>query len=144
MLLLIPVADRALARPTLLSPFGFLAFWSVALQTLGAFGYDSASWNNRSSYRIRAIGAGSPEELTDMETAVRRRQEGSAEILGTVEMDVTLPAYRRRLWSVQDGQLAWLLRPHGLREGYTARQNLAEAAAKERIAQRPSTSQPFR
>jgi hypothetical protein len=134
MLLLIPASDRFLAPRSRLSIFGLLAFWSVSLQALGAFGYESSLWNNRSSFRIRTGGAEGRVELVDMETAVGRRQEGSAEILGTVEMDVSRPEYRRRLWSFTDGQIAWLLRPHAVREGYALRRALADNAARERMS----------
>jgi hypothetical protein len=144
MLLLIPVSNRFLTPRPLLSPFGLLAFWSIAIQTLGAFGYDPAGWNNRSAYRVRRNGPEAKIELMDQETALRLQGQGAGEILGTDEMDVSSSLYRRRLWSVTDSQLAWLLRPHAISEGTAARRSQMEDARREEEAQSPSNSRPFR
>ncbi len=133
MLLLIPVADRLFDRRPLSLIFGFLAFLSVTIQALGAFGYETSAWNNLSGYRIRTDRG---EEITTMEESVRRSAAGTAIPLGTTEMDVSQPEFHHRLWSLRDGQIAWLLRPHAIREGREYRRAVAQDAASER-ARRP-------
>jgi hypothetical protein len=132
-LLLMPLGDRLFDRRAPARVFGLLAFLSVTIQALGAFGYETSTWNNRSGYRIQTERG---EEITTMEESVRRAAEGTAKPLGTTEMDVSKPEFRHRLWSFRDGQIAWLLRPHAVREGHEHRQTVARDAASER-ARRP-------
>lgn len=128
MLLLVPVADRGSDR-RILAAFGFLAFVSVAIQALGAFGYETGSWNNQSGYRILVNGA---EEITTQDQALRRVQTGEAAYLGTTEMDVSRPEFRHRLWSIRKGQIAWLLQPYAVIEGLASRRSIVLDAAFER------------
>ncbi len=111
-LLLVPVAKHILERPALRVPFLVCAVFSVAIQALGAYGYDMAAWNGAIGFQDgdRIIVPRGPED----EAALRA---GGAKPLS---MDIDNPAFRPRLWSWSRGELAFLV---------GRKQLLAEAAA---------------
>jgi len=132
-LLLIPVAPRLLERPVLRAAFLLCAAVAVGIQALGAGTYDMEAWNGRPAYVIHEGGRDlivvprSAEEEGQLDAAARTRP------IERVAMDIDRPEFRRRLWSVSDGQIAYLLtRPGVAAECAASKRRALETAARQK------------
>jgi len=84
-----------------------LALWSVSLQGLGAFVYDLDGWNNRHVYVLEVPGGERIE--TDDADELRALEERGARRLSERWLDINKPAYRHRLWSLEDNPVFYYL-----------------------------------
>jgi hypothetical protein len=120
-LLLVPVAERILRSKALAIPFAALGLWSIGLQVLGAYGYLPAAWNARPAYEIEQGG----ERILVSESP----GEGAKK----VPMDIDLPKFQDRLWSMGDSQIVYLIRQPGVfKDCATEKRRNLECAEREK------------
>ncbi len=110
-LLLVPVLGGILASRLLRIAFGALTAWSIAVQAIGAFAYDTSGWNARPAYHVQL---GTDEILkVDEDEARQLVRERGGRIVGREPMEIAQPPWRHRLWSVRDNQIAFYLTRFG-------------------------------
>ena len=103
-LLLLPLAERARARPGLLTLAAGLCVWSVGVQALGAAAYDLVGWNQLEQLEVQAPGEARARVLIGVSRPTLPRD---FEVLRGHTRDVDAPAHRHRLWSFSDWQIAY-------------------------------------
>lgn len=106
-LLVTPAVGGILASRWRRISFGALTAWSIGVQAIGAFVYDTSGWNARTAYHVQLAG-GETLKLPE-EDAVRLVRERGAQIVGREPMEIAQPQWRHRLWSVRDNQIAYYL-----------------------------------
>jgi len=105
-LFLLPTLGWVGARWWRTAAFLTLLAWSVAVQVVGVAAFNLSGWNARLRYDIRFV---SPQRVVstfdETEMAALDAQPGTR--VKRVYLDVDLPRYRSRLWSVTDSQLVY-------------------------------------
>ncbi|MFO0949432.1 MAG: hypothetical protein U1D30_26550, partial [Planctomycetota bacterium] len=81
--------------------------WSVMIQAMGAFIYDTAGWNNRRAFEVQAAGADRPMRFFDEHQAKLQREQGAQ--VTELFLDIDKPENRDRLWSIPDSQILYYL-----------------------------------
>lgn len=81
--------------------------WSILIQTLGAFFYDTSGWNNRRAFQVRRADGSPPTIHFDQKTADEHRERGAQ--VTELFLDVDRPENRARLWSIVDSQIPYYL-----------------------------------
>jgi Dolichyl-phosphate-mannose-protein mannosyltransferase len=104
--LMIPAWGWLTARRWRKVALALLVTWSVLLQLLGAFAYDPEAWNARPAWRV--TGPGGATRLV-LEEAEARRAYAAGAGVEALRLNVDEAENRDRLWSVRDGQIAYLL-----------------------------------
>jgi hypothetical protein len=120
---LVPPIESVARRGWALLLFLALLTWSIAVQFIGAFAYDSMSWNARvvayeltlPDRRVETI----PAERADLGRVAR---ENSGAPLREVRADIDQPRYRRHLWSVTDNQIFYCTRHFNVSRALRERQ----------------------
>jgi len=126
-LLLAPVAPRILRSKPLTIAFAALGLWSIGLQVLGAYGYLPDAWNARPAYEVER---GGQRVLV---------AEPPAEGAKKVPMNVDLPTFQDRLWSVGDSQIVYLIgRPGVFKECAREKRRSLEFADRQKEGPPPS------
>jgi len=111
--LLVPAVDRLWRHKVLLGAFGALLAWSMFVQVIGAFAYDPASWNAKRQYEVSVPGRSQPVVVSGDAEARHLARIPGARLLNVRNMDVDLPAYRYRLWTLADSQVLYCLSNFG-------------------------------
>jgi hypothetical protein len=106
-LLVAPVLGGILASRWRRVAFGGLVAWSVGVQAIGAFVYDTSGWNFRTAYHVR-LATGEILKVPE-EDADRLVRERGGQIVGREGMEIAQPPWRHRLWSVRDNQIVYYL-----------------------------------
>ena len=93
--------------------FAFFAFvglflWSAGVQALGAYAYDVTGWNGRYVYDVVLPGTNNKATYDDSAQAQRRAGEQGGRVEARA-LNVDVPAYRYRLWSVGDNPILYYL-----------------------------------
>jgi hypothetical protein len=104
-LLLAPVMPWLQRRWAPKAIFAALVAWSVFVQFLGAFAYDFRGWNGRVLYTVHPADAPSFSTFSTAEVAVWRKRGGVQ--FNKTYLNIDEPAYRHRLWSFADSQIAY-------------------------------------
>jgi len=107
-LFLMPLWSRLERHLWLRWGFFALVAWSVGVQALGALAFDITGWNNRVAFIIGQPGKSPITVFDDSAKDFVPLPPGST--IEQVNLDVDLPAYRPRLWSLADSQLVYYLR----------------------------------
>jgi hypothetical protein len=106
-ILIAPVADRILEQRILLAGAVVLTAWSLAVHGVGAFAFEQNLWNAKSVYEVRVenrlVGLGETAE------AARQLAPGREASIRQIRLDIGLPEYRHRLWSVTDNQIFYFM-----------------------------------
>lgn len=104
-LLLAPVVPL-LARSRLAATgFAIALAWSIALQAVGAYAYDLDGWNARRAWRV-VDASGHAHVVLDEATLPASPLPPGVRV-EPVTMDVDLPEYRHRLWSLRDSPIVY-------------------------------------
>ena len=106
--LAIPVAERIRERRVLHLAFVGLFLWSAGVQALGAYAYDVTGWNGRYVYDVVLPGTNNKATYDDSAQAQRRAGEQGGRVEARA-LNVDVPAYRYRLWSVGDNPILYYL-----------------------------------
>jgi hypothetical protein len=107
-LMMAPVADALFGRRAGRVAFSVLLAWSIVVQVVGALAYDVAVWNNRPRFEVSVPGEAEPRR-TDERAQMREWSALPGATVHAESMDVDLPEYRRRLWSLRDNQVGFYL-----------------------------------
>jgi len=88
--------------------FAGLFAYSVGVQVLGAVAYDVTGWNNRKVWEVVAPDRTERLSFPDRPTAELfvRDRDGQLE---TRALNVDMPEYRQRLWSIVDSPIVYYL-----------------------------------
>lgn len=107
-LFLIPVVERIFQRRLSSAIFAILLSWSVAVQILGVTVYDVVGWNGRDGLLVRGAN-GEPLQIDlDLDNlAYWREQSDRTAHLEFLSIDDK--AFRWRLWSIGDNQIAYYI-----------------------------------
>lgn len=105
-LLVVPVVDILAPSRLARAALALSLAWSVGLQALGAFAFDMEGWNARTGVRVRLP---SGEVVTGTEDELEGAVAAGGTVIDSVPMNIGDPAFRHRLWSVRDGQIAYSL-----------------------------------
>ena len=103
---LIPVIEPVLRRRAWVALYAPLVAWSVFVQVLGAFAYNLEGWNARRALWIEGPGIDEPFTTFDL-TAASRWQDKPGVRIHQIGMNVDLPQFRDRLWSIRDSQIVY-------------------------------------
>lgn len=106
--LAIPMVAWVCARRWRMAVVGVLSVWSLGTQALGAFAYDVRGWNGRWVYDVVDETSKRRGTYDERASAERRAREQGGRVEGRV-LNVDLPEYRYRLWSVSDNPLRYYL-----------------------------------
>ena len=104
---LIPVIDSILTSKLRSCIFFLLLGWAIFVQALGAFAYDIGGWNNKTYYTLHIPPDGLPMVLDTRRKAEHLIKNQGARILRQERMNIDLPKYRYRLWSIRDNMILW-------------------------------------
>ena len=96
-LLLALVIDDIRAKPVLTALFGALLVWSVGVQVIGAFAYNERDWNTQRT-EVRPVSRSNSNTISYNMPYTHRPE------------NIDNKAFRYRLWSIRDSQLAHYLR----------------------------------
>jgi hypothetical protein len=118
--LLVPAVEGLWRHRALLGAFGALLAWSVLVQAVGAFANDVPGWNAKREYELSVPGRSQPVVVSGDAEARRLATTAGARVLKVRKLDVDLPEYRHRLWSLADSQILYCLRT--LRESRESKQ----------------------
>jgi hypothetical protein len=110
-LLVVPAAGWILAARWRQIAFGGLVAWSIGVQAVGAFAYDTSGWNARPAFHV-LLGNGEMVKVPEEEAARLVRERGGR-VVGREQMEVAQPPWRHRLWSVRDNQIAYYVARFG-------------------------------
>jgi hypothetical protein len=101
----IPVIDRVLDGAARFALLGCLV-WSIGVQCVGAFAYD-LGWNTRvDGYDVELTDGTQSHVATQKEALAIVRATPGARVSAR-SMDIDTPAYRSRLWSLSDNEIAY-------------------------------------
>jgi hypothetical protein len=106
-LLVAPVLGGILASRWRRVAFAGLTAWSIGVQAIGAFVYDTSGWNARTAYHVQ-LATGETLKIPQ-DDAARLVRERGGRIVGREPMEIAQPQWRHRLWSVRDNQIAFYL-----------------------------------
>ncbi len=110
-LLVVPAVPGILASRWRRIAFGALVAWSIAVQAIGAFAYDTSGWNARPAYEVQL---GTSGTLTvDEDEAARLVRDRGGRVVGREPMEIAQPRWRHRLWSFGDNQIAFYVTRFG-------------------------------
>jgi len=132
MVFLIPIAGRVFERKPLRFLFAGCAVWAVVVQALGAFAFDPNAWNGRPGFEVREAGKAEGSIFVLEADATKAVASNPAASIARVPMDISSPRFRKRLWSVEDGQIAFLMTPGSLEAGRKTRRWLVSESFKEK------------
>jgi hypothetical protein len=104
---MIPVIERACARPWSAALLGLALGWSVFVQGLGAFAYDKY-WNARDLYAVVKPTNGRSFFETEPE-ARRFAAQSGGEYAGLFSCNIDFPECRYRLWSFDESIISFYL-----------------------------------
>jgi hypothetical protein len=104
-LFLVPVLPAILSAPSRRIAFALTVAWAVGVQALGAFAYNARGWNHKVVFELvmpdgSAVVTADFDEVDRLATAGGERARAAA-------LNVDLPEYRYRLWSVADSQILY-------------------------------------
>ncbi len=104
----LPVLGRVASSKVLKRVFAGLFAYSVGVQVLGAVAYDVTGWNNRKVWEVVAPDRTERLSFPDRPTAELfvRDRDGQLE---TRALNVDMPEYRQRLWSIVDSPIVYYL-----------------------------------
>jgi hypothetical protein len=109
-LLLIPVIGWICRKKAVMAVFAVLLAWSVAVQAVGAFAYDLTGWNNRSlGWEVDLLNQETPVFVETIEEVNRVAATQPTRGYRQKGMDIDMPEYRCRLWSLSDNPLLYYL-----------------------------------
>jgi hypothetical protein len=121
-LLLIPVMP-VLARSRLWTTiFTGSMLFSIGVQLLGAFAYDTVGWNGRQGFRLRQVDHPENSHIVLETAAFSEDWPPAGYDIEPVKMNIDLVEFRPRLWSWRDSALVYYA-TH-FRESRQRRQNL--------------------
>jgi hypothetical protein len=101
-----PVANAVAASKARKTVFVGLFAYSFGVQVLGAFVYDVGGWNGRIVWQVTQPGTTEAVTFHSRASALRffRERGGKPEVQ---ELNIDLPEYRHRLWSITDSPLVY-------------------------------------
>lgn len=94
-------------RESLRNLFVAALIWSVGVQVIGAYAYDTLGWNAREAYAVQLPGGRVRAFFDPGRAAALARQANAA--VQPIRLDVDRKCNRWRLWSVADSQLLYYL-----------------------------------
>ncbi len=110
-ILMIPAMAWILTSTPRKMLFAVLVGWSVFVQAVGVIAYDNNGWHDRQAYRV-ALPSGETLTVKDRDAAQIAFEQGG-KIVGEEEMNVDLPRWYSRLWSLKDNQIGYYLTHFG-------------------------------
>jgi hypothetical protein len=99
----VPVMRR---KKVVLALFVAALAWSVGVQVIGAYAYNTIGWNCRRAYLVTPPGQARSLLVTDPRVA-QQHAGGQHARLSSICMNIDVGPFRRRLWSVRDSQLIY-------------------------------------
>lgn len=88
--------------------FAALVLTSILVQALGAFTYDARGWNAREGFEVRDPQFGqSISSFTHRRSDAEKWAKELDGVVSPVTMDIDIPRFRSRFWSVDDSQIVY-------------------------------------
>jgi len=102
----VAVIENIRRQKALVALFAVLLVWSVGVQIIGAYAYNTIGWNLRPGYAVTVPGNEKPFLVIDREVAEQYVRQKDARVM-KVLMSIDLVPFHQRLWSVRDSQLVY-------------------------------------
>ena len=108
-LMLIPVMDTLWERKLYRGMLAAAVLFSVGVQVVGITASNGTSWNNREATKVYKQGREKPIIVLNKDRVAAMRWDKDFIRSEVVRLDIDKPENRRRLWSLRDSQLVYLV-----------------------------------